>query len=142
MTPYDGAAERISSHSGSQKRQRQIRIIVACTNDEFAAIESRARAAGMSRASFARACMLDSPGPRARRVPHVNAPVMAQAAVALNRIGNLLNQIAHVLNSSGAISLASQFASVLDEVRAAARAIRWAAGYGKPEDDSQGQSAQ
>ena len=140
MTPYDGA-ERVSNRSGSQNRQRQIRIIVACTEDEFAAIENRARAAGMSRASFARACMLYSPGPRTRRVPHVNAPVMAQAAVALNRIGNLLNQIAHILNASGAISLASNFTSALDEVRDAARAIRWAAGYGRPESDREGQSA-
>jgi hypothetical protein len=140
MTPYESAPEHGVRRGGSQKRQRQNRIIVACTDDEFAAINGRALSAGMSRASFARACMLDRPGPRARRVPHVDAPVLAQSAVALNKIGNVLNQIAHVLNASGALSLASHFISALEEVREAARAIRWAAGYGKPDHDSQGKS--
>ena len=119
MTPFDNQmpasprGEEAAGHAppapghrrSSQKRQRQNRIIVACTDDEFAAIDTRARSAGMSRASFARAAMLDSPGPRARRVPHINAPVMAQAAAALNKIGSLLNQGVHMLNAGGAIGL-------------------------------------
>jgi hypothetical protein len=139
--PASPPAPAHGKRSGSQKRQRQNRIIVGCTNDELAAIENRARSARMSRASFARACMLDSPGPRAQRVPHVNAPVMAQAAAALNKIGSLINQVCQVLHAGGAIGLGSQFDSALDEIRAAARAIRSAAGYGEPANDSQGKPA-
>ena len=62
--------------SGSEKRQRRgysIRLLP----DEHAAIVGKARAAGMSFASYMRACALGDAGPRARRSPTLNAELLA-----------------------------------------------------------------
>ncbi len=85
--------------SGSEKRQRRgysIRLLP----DEHAAIEQKARAAGMSFASFIRACTLGDAGPRARRSPTVNAELFGQAVSALNKAASNLNQIAARLNAA------------------------------------------
>ena len=95
---------------------------------ERAAIEQNASAVGLSLGSYARACMLISPGPRARRRPHVNAVELAKATAALNKSGNLLNQMAHILNAGGSIRLADECFAAITENRAAAAAIRAAVG--------------
>ncbi|HLJ45455.1 MAG TPA: hypothetical protein VKU01_05585 [Bryobacteraceae bacterium] len=105
--------------SGSQKRQRTRNIPVPVDPAEFVIIDDKARTAGMSRASFARAAMLGSPGPRAQRAPTVNAEALAHATAALNKIGSLLNQQVRVLNSGGSTITASQCSAVLAEVRTA-----------------------
>ena len=105
--------------SGSQKRQRTRNIGVPVDSTEFVLIDDKARTAGMSRASFARAAMLGAAGPRARRAPTVNAEALALATVALNKVGSNLNQIAKTMNAGGATITARECSAVLAEVRLA-----------------------
>jgi hypothetical protein len=103
--------------SGSEKRQRRghsIRLLP----DEHAAIERKARAAGMSFASFMRACALGEAGPRSRRSPPVNAELLALAVSALNKAGSNLNQIARALNAARAVGT-QECVAALAEARAA-----------------------
>lgn len=153
MTPFDNLppaspqseepgspATRRGSHSGSEKRQRGVPLSIRLLPEERAAIEQNASAVGLSLGSYARACMLLTPGPRARRRPHVNALELAKATAALNKSGNVLNQMAHVLNAGGAIRLADECFAAIAENRAAAAAIRAAVGR-KDRDDNQGNAA-
>jgi len=109
--------------SGSEKRQRRHTIGVRCSTAEFVLIEDKARSAGLSRGSYARAVLLGTSGPRAKRSPPVNAEALALATAALNKVGSNLNQIAHVLNSGQAAG-SRDIIETLAEVRAAAAAIR------------------
>jgi hypothetical protein len=84
--------------SGSDKRQRNRRIIVRCTDSEFATILDRADRAGLFAAAFLRASALGSPGPRAVRRPPVDRQELARLLGELGRVGNNLNQIARALN--------------------------------------------
>jgi len=142
MTPYDNlppasppggepggpAPYPRSWRSGSQNRQRKKSVKIYFTDEEYAAAEGKAGATGLSLSSYGRASMLGTPGPRARRMPHIHAEVIARATAALNKIGSLLNQIAHVLNAGGAFGVAQQYLATLAEIRTAARAIREAVG--------------
>ena len=152
MTPFDNVppaspqgenpaamSARRRSHSGSEKRQRGVPFSIRLL-PQRAAIEQNASTVGLSLGSYARACMLLSPGPRARRKPHVNALELAKATAALNKSGNVLNQMAHVLNAGGAIKLAHECFAAIAENRAAAAAIRAAVGR-KNRNDSQGNAA-
>ena len=103
----------------SQKRQRNRNISVPVDGAEFLAIESKARAAGLSRAAFIRACALGAPGPRARRSPSIEIEALAHAVSALNKVGSNLNQIARTLNNSGSISLAHSSFAALSDTRTA-----------------------
>ncbi len=111
------------SRSGSQKRQRNRNIPIPVDDDEFASIEAKARAAGMSRASFGRTAMLGSSGPRARRSPPVNAEVLARAVAALNKAGSNLNQIARTLNAAQATGAAESLAALAETREAVARIL-------------------
>jgi hypothetical protein len=113
----------VSRRSGSQKRRRTRHIDVCCDEAEFVIMNDKAKRAGMSNASYLRTLALDTPGPRARRAPPVNAEVLAHAIAALNKVGSNLNQISRVLNSSGAISTANECFAALAETRAAAARI-------------------
>jgi hypothetical protein len=136
MTPYDHASpvsplreEPASAapplrQSGSEKRQRGVPVSVRLLPAERAALQERSGEAGLSLASFLRACALGTPGPRAQRAPHVNAVELAKATAALNKVGSLLNQMAHVLNAGGATVTAHECFAALAETRAAAAAIR------------------
>jgi hypothetical protein len=86
---------------------------------EFLVIDENARTAGMSRGSYLRACALGSPGPRARRAPHINAEALAYATAALNKVGSNLNQIAHVLNAGGSATTTLECYRAIREVRQA-----------------------
>jgi hypothetical protein len=110
--------------SGSQSRQRNNAFKIALDDDELAEVEQKVQATGLSRSSYGRASLLGTPGPRAKRRPPVNAEALARATVALNKVGNNLNQIAHVLNAGGAIGMARDYLSTLAVVREAAAAIR------------------
>jgi hypothetical protein len=111
--------------SGSEKRQRgKGAVLVRLLPDERTAVEEKARDAGLSLASFLRACGLGTPGPRARRSPPVNAEALARATAALNRVGSNINQIAHVLNAGGTTVTTRECFAALAEARAAAAAIR------------------
>ncbi|HEY4359730.1 MAG TPA: plasmid mobilization relaxosome protein MobC [Bryobacteraceae bacterium] len=109
--------------SGSQKRRRQFKIGVGCDKAEFLLIDNNARTAGLSRASYLRACALGSAGPRAKRSPPVNAEALAYATAALNKAGSNLNQVARVLNAGGSPVTAREYEAVLEEVRAAVARI-------------------
>jgi len=113
----------VPRRSGSQKRQRNLKIGVACDPTEFVVIDDKARTAGLSRGSFLRTCALGSPGPRARRSPPINAEVLAHAVAALNKVGSNLNQLVRILNSSGAIGIATQSFAALADTQAAVTRI-------------------
>ena len=138
--PFHEPGAPAPKNSGSQKRQRCKSLQIALTPGEYAEVMARAAACGLSPSSYGRAALLGAPGPRARRMPTVHAQLLGHAIAALNRIGNLLNQIAHRLNAGGALSLAAQFETTLVEIREAARAIRDAVGR-KDRDDYQGKQA-
>lgn len=83
---------------GSQQRQRQQSVRARVTPDEYAAIEKRARAAGLSTAAYLRACALGDKGPRSQRRPPVELEQFGKAIAELNKIGSNVNQIAHTVN--------------------------------------------
>jgi hypothetical protein len=118
MTTVNDNALPAPRRSGSQKRQRQRKIGVACDAADFIVIDHKARAAGLSLASYLRACALGAPGPRAQRAPTVNAEALAHATAALNKVGSNLNQIARSLNAATPIA-ANECHAALADVRAA-----------------------
>jgi hypothetical protein len=138
--PASPAPQPVYKRSGSQKRQRTRCAAVWFTDEEYADAEMRAQRVGLSLSAYGRLGMIGTSGPRAQRTPHVHAELLARAIAALNKIGGLLNQIAHVLNAGGAISLAGNCTATLAEIREAARAIREAVGR-KDRDDNQGEPA-
>jgi hypothetical protein len=73
-------------------------VRAAVTPDEYAAIENRARAAGLSTAAYLRASALGDKGPRSQRRPPIEIEQFGKAIAALNKIGGNVNQIAHAVN--------------------------------------------
>jgi hypothetical protein len=122
MTANDNSSP-VSRRSGSRKRRRTRHIDVCCDDAEFVIIDDKARTAGMSRASYARAALLGCAGPRAQRAPTVNAEALAHATAALNKVGSNLNQIARILNAAASKITADECFAALAEVRAAAARI-------------------
>ncbi len=118
MTANDNAPPPLAKRSGSERRQRSAPVSVRFLEDERADVELKARDAGLSLAAFLRASSLGTPGPRARRAPPVNAEALGRATVALNKAGNNLNQIAHVLNAGGSGLTSRECFAALAEVRA------------------------
>ncbi len=92
------AGQEKKAHHGSQQRQRQQGVRARVTPDEYAAIEKRARAAGLSTAAYLRACALGDKGPRSQRRPPVELEQFGKAIAELNKIGSNVNQIAHAVN--------------------------------------------
>jgi hypothetical protein len=130
--PGSGVAP-LSKRSGSQNRQRTESLQIALTPEEDAEVRAMATASGLSPSSYGRAVLLGTPGPRAKRAPTVHAQLLGHAIAALNRAGNVANQIAHRLNAAQAVG-ASETRVTLAEIRDAARAIREAVGR-KDRDD-------
>ena len=122
MTANDNSSPAVR-RSGSQRRQRNHKIGVACDAAEFVIIDDKARTAGLSLASYLRACALGSPGPRAKRSPPVNAEALAHATAALNKAGSNLNQIARTLNAGGVTTTTHECFAALAEVRSAVARI-------------------
>lgn len=127
------------NRSGSQKRQRRRCVAVWLTDEEYADAEKRAGRVGLSLSSFGRLGMIGTPGPRALRTPHVHAEELGRATAALNKIGVLFNQIAHVLNAGGAFSMGQKYLDALDDVRLTLRAMREAVGRQDRDHDNQGE---
>jgi len=96
-----GDREKKTRQSGSQKRQRAKGVRAAVTEAEYAALQERARNAGLSTAAYLRTCALGHKGPRAQHAPPVNRALLGQTLAELKRVGNNLNQIAHHLNAGG-----------------------------------------
>ena len=126
--------------SGSQKRQRDKSWKIALTEEEEGRAIENARSAGLSKSSYGRAVLLGTPGPRAKRKPHVNVVELAKAAAELNRAGNVLNQMQRSLNAGQAIALGQECAEALAANRRACDAILELVGR-KDRDDYQGEPA-
>lgn len=101
MTENDDKGRREKKVHGSNRRQRSAGAMVRMTPAESAALQTRARNAGLSVGAYLRTCALGESGPRAKRAPPLNRELMADALASLNRVGNNLNQIAKHLNSGG-----------------------------------------
>jgi len=81
-------------------KTRRNRIIqFRCTDAEHAEILRRADRAGYPPGTFARACVLGSPGPRAQRLPPTNKHLLVKLLGQLGKIGSNINQIARAINS-------------------------------------------
>ncbi len=124
--------------SGSQKRKRDRRWQIALDEQEEAAALERAANAELSKMAYGRAMLLGSPGPRARRKPHVHKQLMGDGLADLNRSANVLNQFLPFLHSGKAITLGRECAEALAANRRAADAILEALGRKEPDDDNQG----
>ena len=118
MTPAAQVSKPNRGKNGGRARAVAARVSAA----EYAALDEKARDAGLSIGSYLRACALGSAGPRARRSPSVNAELLAYAVAQLNRAGNNLNQIAHRLNAANSVG-AHDTASAVAETREAVRQI-------------------
>ena len=154
MTPFDHSpsvpapsaepaspAPAIYKRSGSQKRQRIKQWKIALTEEEETRALESAERVGLCRSSYGRVALLGTPGPRARRKPHVNAVELGKAVAALNKSGNVLNQMQHSLNAGGAIALGRECSEALAANRRAADAILEAVGRTERDDDHQGEPA-
>lgn len=154
MTPFDNAPPASpangeagsgdvprGSKSGSQKRQRNRKTDIRWDDSEYAVLLERAQDAGLTPAAYVRALVTGAPGPRAQRKPPVNAFELAKATAALNKSGNVLNQMAHALNAGRSITLGHECLAAIVANRAAAAAIRETVGR-RNRDDSQRHTAQ
>jgi hypothetical protein len=92
--------------SGSDKRQRNRRISLRYTDDEFNRIAAKADRAGLAVAAFLRASALDGDaGVRARRRPPADHKALRQLLGECARVGNNINQIARRLNADGPLDI-------------------------------------
>jgi hypothetical protein len=127
--------------SGSDKRQRPHTITVRLSDDEKAALHTRAVERGLALGAFARAAMLGNTGPRAKRRPPVDQVLLRRLLGQLGRIGGNINQIAHRLNADQKASL-PEIRETLNSLQTIRNAIYAAIGMEPekgPPDDRQGQ---
>ena len=118
----------------SETRQRQAAIRLRVTDDERAAIESRAERAGLTVAGYLRAVVFgkDTPQPRAARRATIEAATLQRLLAELGKIGSNLNQIARRLNQGKDDIPAPIFAELAAELRAALRELLQALGKEPP----------
>jgi hypothetical protein len=136
--PPDGPTAK---RSGSEKRQRCAPVSVRLLPEERSALEQKAGAADLSLAAFLRIAALGSPGPRARRRPHIDKQLMGDGLADLNRSANVLNQFLPFLHAGKAIVLGRDCSEALAANRRAADRILEALGRKEPADDNQGEPA-
>lgn len=117
----------LKAHHSSSQRQRQQGVRARVTADEYAAIENRARAAGLSTAAYLRACALGDKGPRSQRRPSVEMEQFGKAIAELNKIGSNVNQLAHAANLGKEIDRIL-LARMAEELSIAVSALLGAAG--------------
>jgi hypothetical protein len=154
MTPYDqappcpppsgkpaSADPPARKHGSSQKRRRDRRWPIALDEQEEAIALERAANADLSKMAYGRAMLLGSPGPRARRRPHIDKQLMSHGLADLNRSANVLNQFLPFLHAGRAITLGRECSEALAEIRRAADAILEALGRKEPDNDNQGEPA-
>lgn len=128
--------ERRKANRG--KKGGRVRVVASRVSpDEHAALDQKARDAGLSIGGYLRACGLGDAGLRTRRKPPLNAELLAYAVAQLNRVGNNLNQLNKRQNAAQAVG-AQDSAVAIAEVRAVIRQICEALGRRK-RDDIQGQ---
>jgi hypothetical protein len=139
--PDGPAHEKQYKRSGSQKRQRNRFWVTALTVEEEARALEIASRLELSKCAYGRLGLLGTPGPRAKRKPHVNVVELQSAAAALNRSGHVLNQMQHSLNAGAAITLGRECSEALAANRRASDAILEALGRTERDDDYQGEPA-
>ena len=108
--------------SGSEKRRRGDTITVRVTPDERAVIDEHSMRRGLTVGAYMRAVALGDPGPRAKRRIPVDAKLLRRLLGEVGRVGNNLNQIAHVLNADGE-ETPERLAAVLERVDRAVRTL-------------------
>jgi len=87
------------SRSGSEKRQRGLRLTVRFSQQEAAAIRQIAERNGQSVGALLRATLLKIPPPaRSVRKPTVEVQAVARLLGELGKIGSNINQIAKEVN--------------------------------------------
>lgn len=119
--------------AGSEKRQRTKDIRVRLTPDEYARVKLAADNTGLALGAFARAAMLDSPGPRATRKPPVARKELTRILGQLGKIGSNVNQIARAINSGDdpnglTDDIKAAVVAIAEIHAAAAHALGWKAG--------------
>jgi hypothetical protein len=88
--------------SGSERRQRQCRLTIRFSEQEYASLSRAASACGLAASSYARALLIGAkPLPSARR-PVIEKELLAQVLGRLGGIGTSLNQIASVMSHNTA----------------------------------------
>lgn len=116
--------------SGSETRQKTVTTTIRLTPDERAAVAAAADAQGLGPSSFARVATLKAAGrtpPAIRKRHDAIAAVIDPVLGALNRIGNNLNQIARVANSTknaSAIAAAGCLRADLEKLTVAVLALK------------------
>lgn len=103
-------------------------VAVRCTPDEYAALQAKAAAAGLTVSGYLRAAALGSPGVRSARRPPVEREELARALGLLGRYGGNLNQLARMANTTGALPTEAALVALGDEVRAVRDALMRALG--------------
>jgi len=109
--------------SGSETRRRIFKVDTRWEAIEHVSLIAAAQAAGLSKGGYIRALVLGCPGPRAQRVPPVNAQALAKATAALNKAGTNINAIARILHSGGSEITARQYDETLGDIRLAVGSI-------------------
>lgn len=122
------AAKKKRTGPHSETRERKKRKTIRFLDDEYAAVEAKAEASGLSFGAYLRACVLGDAGPRAQRSPSIDRELAAQAIAELNKAGSNLNQIAHAVNMQKWPGT-SHVTEACDVVKAAALQILRAYGY-------------
>jgi hypothetical protein len=113
--------------SGSETRQKERRISLRVTGNEYAKVEAAAKGAGITLASYARLSLIDTPQTRTRRRPLVDVAALAKLLGELNRIGGNIHQILRRVNF-GETPVAQEFHEALKGHREIISAIRQAMG--------------
>lgn len=124
------ATDKPLSHRrrGSEMRKRQQRIAPRVTDEEFAEIDAKAEAAGLSVSSYAREVLLQNARTRSRRRPRADVAVLSRACGELNRIGSNINQIARATNR-GEPLVSNEITQAMTELREALNLVRAAMGF-------------
>lgn len=113
------------SKSGSEKRKRQARFTVRCTNEQREALTEAAARSGLSFGSYVLGHLLKVPPPAAGKVPTIERQQLAQLLAQLGRLNGNINQIAKALNFGQGFAraeiqaAAAGIVSLRDDIRAA-----------------------
>ena len=111
------------TRSGSETRQKQLRVTYRVTEAEYTEIELAASKAGLTIASFSRACILGAPITRARHRPSVDILALAKLQNELNRIGSNIFQLLRHVNFGRLIDTADEIRQAFAGYREAIAAL-------------------
>jgi hypothetical protein len=114
--------------NGSETRRRGQRIAPRVTPEEYAEVDAKAEAAGLTVSSYARQVLLESVKTRSRRRPRADVATLARFCGELNRIGGNINQIARAVNL-GELPCGADITQATGELREALRLVRVAMGF-------------